>query len=221
MILDVLKQRTRPQHESIERNLDLLDGTTTLTQYRALLGAFYGFYAPLEARIANTIAATQLDFDYEPRRKTPNLHADLSALGLDSAQIARLPLCANLPDVSNAARVFGYLYVAEGSTLGGQIISRHFAQALGVSMENDGAFFQAHGAQTGAMWREFQYSIERFAQGETQFGRIGESVAHETAVSEITTDETTENEIVAAACETFSCLETWLKTTLVKIEVIS
>jgi len=48
----------------------------------------------------------------------------------------------------------GYLYVMEGSTLGGQLISRHFRQTLGIELATGGAYFHGYGEQTGARWKE-------------------------------------------------------------------
>lgn len=190
-ILNSLKTQTRPQHDRIETSLDLLNGAANVDEYRRLLERFFGFYAPVEAIITAVIERQSVAIDFAPRLKTPHLRADLSALGLNFEQIARLPICENLPVIETAAQFFGYLYVAEGSTLGGQIISRHFTQKLNISNDNGGAFFQAYGAETGMMWRGFQTAITAFDE-----------------------DETHENEIVAAAIETFETLRIWMETSL-------
>jgi heme oxygenase len=43
----------------------------------------------------------------------------------------------------------------EGSTLGGQILTRHFAGQLGVRPDAGCRYFAAYGENTGAMWRAF------------------------------------------------------------------
>ncbi|MDD5578299.1 MAG: biliverdin-producing heme oxygenase [Methylobacter sp.] len=183
----LLKEQTRLQHKRLETRLDLLNRTSSLDEYRVLLERFFGFYAPLEWRVLNTIGSARLDFDFNVRRKTPYLQSDLTSLGLSSNQIAQIPSCENLPDVSTVARVFGYLYVAEGSTLGGQLISKYFTQTLGVSADRNGAFFHSYGLGTGKMWREFGEAITQFA---------------DTSVSC--------DEITGTAIETFEKLEHWL-----------
>ncbi len=47
------------------------------------------------------------------------------------------------------------MYVVEGSTLGGQVLSRHFADRLGVSPDRGGGFFHGYGEATGRMWMAF------------------------------------------------------------------
>jgi heme oxygenase (biliverdin-IX-beta and delta-forming) len=44
----------------------------------------------------------------------------------------------------------------EGATLGGQLISRHLEQALGLKDGNGYAFFSSYGQEVGAMWRGFR-----------------------------------------------------------------
>jgi heme oxygenase len=68
---------------------------------------------------------------------------------------ANLPLCGDLPDVSHVSSAFGCLYVIEGSTLGGQIISRHLRARLNVTPQAGGLFFHGYGEETGAMWKAF------------------------------------------------------------------
>lgn len=187
-ILGLLRTQTRQQHDRIEKSLDLTNGAETVDEYRNLLERFFGFYAPTEPLAAAIAAFEGVRFDFAPRLKTPHLQTDLLARGLSVEQIAQLPICKNLPVIETPAQFFGYLYVAEGSTLGGQIISRHFAQKLDISEENGGMFFQAYGAQTGAMWRGFQTAITDFAE-----------------------DGTHEDEIIAAAIETFEKLQIWME----------
>ena len=49
----------------------------------------------------------------------------------------------------------GVLYAIEGSTLGGQVISRNLAQHLGASKESGAAFFNGYGDATKEKWETF------------------------------------------------------------------
>lgn len=186
-----LRERTRPLHDRLERHprlRPLLDEALTPEIYAALLEKQYGFYEPLERRLAAGADWRQLSFDFEARRKTPLLRRDLAALGIPSSRHAVLPCCAELPDVSTLPRLLGCLYVLEGATLGGQIIARHLHRALGVDAAKGGAFYGAYGSQTGRRWREFGLFATRMTGPE-----------HADAV-------------VSAACETFEALDRWLST---------
>jgi heme oxygenase (biliverdin-IX-beta and delta-forming) len=189
MILNLLKTQTKRHHEQVETTLDLLNRVKTIASYRDLLARFFGFYAPLELRLVSNLTTKGMDFDLMPRHKTPWLRMDLTALGVSDEQLNQLALCQNLPVVETPAQILGYLYVAEGSTLGGQYLARHFAQTLQLDETNGAAFFRAYGENTGRMWREFGAVITEFA----------EAHAHE-------------EEIVVAAIETFETLDHWLGT---------
>ncbi len=62
---------------------------------------------------------------------------------------------AGLPPLDTEAALLGAMYVMEGSTLGGQIISRHVTRVLGLMNGRGDAFFRGHGPNTGPMWTEF------------------------------------------------------------------
>lgn len=159
-ILARLKSETRSDHDALEAALGLAQTTLTPAAYRRTLERFYGFYRPLEAELQATLACSAHGLDLTERLKTSLLDADLRALG--GAAPDRLPVCASRPVVTDAARCFGCLYVLEGSTLGGQLISRHVRQTLGVTPETGGRFFQGYGDRTGQMWQSFRAAVTGF-----------------------------------------------------------
>jgi heme oxygenase len=58
--------------------------------------------------------------------------------------------------VEDQADLVGALYVIEGATLGGQVISPQIqAGRLGVTPEHGGRFFHGYGEQTTPRWNEF------------------------------------------------------------------
>lgn len=71
--------------------------------------------------------------------------------------------CASLVDdiaLNSTAAAFGSLYVLEGSALGGQVIAKSAARALGLAAHNGAAYFNGFRSQTAARWREFQQLLE-------------------------------------------------------------
>lgn len=166
MILSILKEQTRPQHEQIEKTMNLLSRLQSVEGYVSLLGRFYGFYAPLEARLGSVQGAEQayeaVGFNFAKRLKTHLLRADLIALGMSADAVEQLPLCSDLPHVDGMPEAMGCWYVLEGSTLGGQIIRREVNAKLGFVPGNGCSFFSAYGDQLGPMWKSFGVAIEKF-----------------------------------------------------------
>lgn len=182
-VLERLKAETRPEHDAIEAALGLLDPSLTQAAYCGTLSRFYGFYRPLEAGVWSLCDWREHGLEPAERRKTPLLEADLRALGVDPPQLST---CADLPPHRTIAFAFGCLYVMEGATLGGQVISRHIRQTLGLMPAAGGRFFDGYGARTGAMWR-----------------------AYRTALAAFTTTHDRQDHVVDAAVQTFRKLRTW------------
>lgn len=149
MLLARLKEETQDQHRRIEAGLDLLRADFTITDYRNCLKRLFGYYAPWE----NQVRA------YDPamldnRMKTPKLMTDLQSLGYTFAEIEAMPRCKALPALDSLAHIVGSMYVLEGSTLGGQVLSRHFIRKFDLAAGGC-LFFEGYGAGTSAMWKAF------------------------------------------------------------------
>lgn len=61
--------------------------------------------------------------------------------------------------LDNYEGLVGYLYVKQGSSLGGQYISRHLQDKLGLQPGKSNHFFYGYGNKTGSMWRQFREKI--------------------------------------------------------------
>jgi heme oxygenase len=181
-ILDLLRERTRASHERAEESLPLLDPALDPARYREILAGFWGFHAALEPRLMD--AARRLGLDAQARRKLPLLERDLRALGEDPAA---LPVADEVPEIDGMAAALGCMYVLEGATLGGRVISRHLA-TRGIEVDSGGAYFAGYGEETGPRWKEFSAAIGAYAGAHPDdAGRM-----------------------VRAADETFTLLERWL-----------
>jgi len=150
--LAVLRERTRTEHDAIERSLDLTSLTLTRDAYQRTLERFYGFYQPLERDLCEVFGLAQGEAHLAHREKTPWLAGDLLILRSEPQE---LPLCGDLPALDGMSSALGCMYVLEGASLGGQVISRHLRAHLGITPESGGRFFHAYGEETGAMWKAF------------------------------------------------------------------
>jgi heme oxygenase (biliverdin-IX-beta and delta-forming) len=174
-------------HDRLEAGLDLLGPTLTPAEYRRLLERFWGFCAPAEAAVAASGVWAALRVDPAERERTGRLERDLLALGHTTATLAALPRHPAAPELGSAPGAAGYLYVMEGATLGGSVISRHLQRTLGVTCAEGGAFFGSYGAEVGPMWKRFTHALTAYAE------RSGAQPG-----------------IVQGARQTFSSLERWL-----------
>ena len=191
MILKRLKEATRSRHTALESRLPLLDTHLARNAYHEFVHLFFGYYEPLEKKLMAQPCWESIGFDYAERRKTPRLTADLMALGDSAETVQGLARCQNLPVLSNPGQVLGCLYVIEGATLGGQIISRHLETALGLGATSGASFFSGYGPQTGSRWKAFCAMLEANA------GRDGNDHNHD-------------RDIVDSARQTFETLGLWL-----------
>jgi heme oxygenase len=183
-VLSRLRSETRDQHDAIERTLVLMDDSLTLDAYRQRLEQFFGYYQPVEQCLFGADSPLADWVPLQQRRKTHLLEADLATLGVQAAQ--QLPICGDLPPLASVADYFGCMYVLEGASLGGVLISRHIRATLNVTPEAGGKFFYGYGEQTGAMWHDFRSAISAFSI---------ESADHDA--------------VVASARATFETLQRW------------
>ena len=184
-ILTRLRLETRGEHEAVERVLNLMDTALSAAAYRQRLMQFYGFYCPLEAAL-HSRCAKQLASLLPRLNKTLLLSQDLQRLHL---KVEGLPLCRHLPPIQTEAEVLGCLYVMEGATLGGRLITQHVQATFGIMPSTGGSFFEGYGADTGKMW-----------QGMRQLLAAGAP------------DVQSENDMVASAIATFTALRCWCQT---------
>lgn len=187
MILQRLKQATTSRHRALESQLPLMRDDLTRSSYHALLRLFFGYYAPLEARMMALPFWPAVGFDYSTRFKTPLLVQDALALGDSPEAVAGYARCHKLPALSNPAQVWGCLYVIEGATLGGQLITKQISATAGVSHASGASFFDGYGSKTGSHWKTFCAQIE---------ARALQSGGHD--------------DMVASAQQTFETLGKWL-----------
>jgi heme oxygenase (biliverdin-IX-beta and delta-forming) len=181
-LLARLRGETSQAHRDLEAALDLRGHDLDRRRVLCVLQRFYGFHAVWEGAMRRS----SIGAFFEPRARLSHICADLAAFGLNSAQLAALPLCAAAaPLAARREAAVGSLYVMEGSTLGGQVIGRALA---GASWAPPGglAYFQPYGARTGEMWRSFR----AWAQATTPPDRHGE--------------------VAAGAAATFKTLQAWM-----------
>jgi len=162
-VLAVLREQTRAEHDAVERSLGLMSDTLSRAAYLRIVERFHGFWLPLERRLALTSGLAATGVAPASRERAHLLLADLRALtGQDPTAS---PLCGDLPFVGSVPAALGCMYVLEGSSLGGQVISRHLQAKLGITKDSGGRFFHGYGERTGEMWRAFGAAVNALEVG--------------------------------------------------------
>ncbi len=176
-----LRTETRPYHDALERNAfnqALAAGTLSAAATTHFLERMYGFLAPYETALRAHQALFTPAWEVDHRFRAHLIPIDLQR----PAAAPGLPLCAAMPPLHTWAQLLGAMYVVEGSTLGGQVITRQLAQA-GIELRG---YFTGYGAGTGPRWKTFCQLL-------TEAGTT-----------------TNPDDIVASATFTFKQLDAWI-----------
>jgi heme oxygenase len=163
-IMQQLRDNTRPAHDQIEATTPitaLIDGKGDVDDFINVLKASLSYYRPFEQRVMECPDASVAAF-MKPRLKTDLITRDLSRLGVSDADIAAVADYP-VPDMATPEAVLGSLYVLEGSTIGGKVITKKLQQHFGWEMLNDEHFLNPYGNGVMARWKEFSAFVqERF-----------------------------------------------------------
>lgn len=182
-ILTNLKNDTKAAHVRVEKVMvKELKAINSLEDYGKLLERLFLFYNPLESKVHQYIDQAILP-DIEKRKHTQWILKDLKALDYTVNTSTE----SKTQQITSTAYAVGVLYVMEGSTMGGQIISKMLKKQLGANTST--YYFDSYSDETMDMWLSFKNSI---AQYETHLDK---------------------EEVFKGANETFSSLKEWLKLT--------
>lgn len=163
----------------------LVQPDLTRAAYRHTLEALYGFQAPVERCLLREVPSAFPTFSMAERSRVRYLEQDLIALGSDPR---RIPLATLTQTPASAPELLGWLYVVEGSTLGGRLLCRRIGETLRLQPDHGLAFFHGYGDATAARWREVLTLLAAFDEAQV---------------------EATGSVVGAARCA-FSTLHTWL-----------
>ena len=182
-LFEKLKEETKLFHSNVEKVLvKELKKLSTIEEYYSLLKTLLNFYETVEMRLQELIDEEIL-IDIKKRRHIERLKLDLEFYD-EPYRFVENPFSARINSVSYA---IGVLYVIEGSTLGGQIISEMLKKQLSLTEEQSILnYFGSYGDQTYEMWANLKNNLEH------------------------TSIEINENEVIAGAKDTFSELQIWL-----------
>jgi heme oxygenase (biliverdin-IX-beta and delta-forming) len=154
-VMALLRDETNTQHGSLEQNLPWQQICANQDRYVGMLARFYGFYRVWEPAAEAQLQNHAREF-MQLRRKTSLLGRDLRWFGWGDKEFASLLRISSerLP-LEGHAMTLGSYYVLEGSTLGGQILSRALERQLGLQNGNGYSYFRSYGPGVREAWAEF------------------------------------------------------------------
>lgn len=185
MIMQRLRAETKVTHQNLEKLLiPYIKSANSGDSYLKLLSLFYGYFKPVEQQIEQYIDSSFLP-DFDERRKSHTIIKDIQSVNAGK----ELPMiCSDLPSINGRYEALGALYVLEGSTLGGQVISKMLKNSLGFENNDSLAFFSGYGDDTENRWAIFSDIMNKHVVGPT-----------------------TQNETVSGANETFIKFRHWVE----------
>ena len=165
MISQILKEKTKSLHDDLEEQFQsskIFDKTYTLENYRKLIHFNYLFLLNFEDGVFNAFSPEIAEkLNLEKRRKLSLIEKDLSSLDIEKSELQ------NHPDIKNEAEAFGFLYVMEGSTLGGNVIAKQLSknpEFQNISFN----YFNCYGDETGFLWKNFKETLDE-SSSENQY----------------------------------------------------
>ncbi len=152
-LLERLRSDTRDAHMALEEALNLLRPPLRRERFVQTLQGFLAFHRAWQPRMAALVDDPGL---LAPRNKLALIEQDLQALCAAEAPRAAW---VDLGFLTTPAAAWGSLYVLEGATLGGQVISKALRRAAWTPA--DGLrYFNPYGQRTGEMWATFRAALE-------------------------------------------------------------
>ena len=126
------------------------------SDYHTLLLAYFRLYQLLEDRIRQFLHNQSTTFNYDERCKLPWLINDLTYFQIDPfTASSSIQKSLQFPAIESIGQLIGILYVLEGSTLGGQAISKIIVENYDFTPNTGGCFFSGYGEKTPSLWQGF------------------------------------------------------------------
>lgn len=164
-ITEILKNSTKEYHKELETIMfsnKLMDKTLSFSEYYQLITVNYIYNSKLEDKINNLKNNEILnELNIEERRKKQLILKDFDELKIDYLFINKIFKNFDLK-INNIYDFLAYLYLAEGSTLGGKIILKALKENDNVKEINNFNFYNCYGESTSKMWKDFCSLLNNF-----------------------------------------------------------
>jgi heme oxygenase len=150
-VLQALRDATADIHTAVETDADVEARLRDSVARPLMVARFHVLHSAVEAAISPWRPAFA-EVGYAPDRRAPLIRAGLDRLGEaapDDVPVAPLP---------TFGEAIGWVYVAEGSMLGGRVMQRGMIRD-GIALTGLD-FLDPHGDETGSRWRAFMSAMD-------------------------------------------------------------
>lgn len=152
-----LKAATRDSHGALDKRIMAGDIFASRALFAKFLRVQYRFHRDIDALYGNPALEALLP-DLDERRRLPLIARDLA----DLEQTLPLPASTRLDGDLPLPAALGWLYVAEGSNLGGTVLYK-MAARLGLDSDFGARHLAAHPDGAARHWREFTAALDGVA----------------------------------------------------------
>lgn len=182
-LMDRLRTETQRRHMQVEDQpffKALAANDLPLESYVGLLSALNVVYAALEQAASAAAHPAVVAVWQDSMRKLPLLQRDLdyfkprSVPEMPVATLYALILAEQIRRVAgdDPVALLGYLYVFEGSTLGGIVLRSQVERAFKLKDRDGLAYLSSYDKQIAASWREFSRRMNEAALSTSEHDRI-------------------------------------------------
>lgn len=157
-LLAHIKETTLAHHQSAEKVLvKELKAISTIKDYGFLLQRLHTFYKPIEIQLQKNITLESIP-DLKKRKHVQRIADDILKTGLS----VDANLQNNFEIEKDLSYALGVLYVIEGSTQGGQFISKMIEKKLDIDDNTEiTSYFKSYGDKALEMWATFKSLIAK------------------------------------------------------------
>lgn len=157
-----LKAATRESHGALDARIMAGDIFASRVQFARFLRVQYRFHRDVDALYAHPSINALLP-EMEARRRLPLVAQDLA----DLEQTLPEPAARSLGAAPSLAEALGWLYVAEGSNLGGTVLYK-MAARLGLDAGFGARHLAAHPDGAARHWRAFTAALDNVVLSDAQ-----------------------------------------------------
>jgi heme oxygenase len=150
-----LKAATHSTHDSLDKRVMAADIFASRDSFTRFLRVQYRFHRDIDALYAHQ-GLLALIPDLAERRRLPKIASDLQDLGSD-VPVHSTPLVDANISLPNA---LGWLYVAEGSNLGGTVLFKLARDRLQLHADFGARHLAAHADGAARHWRSFTAALD-------------------------------------------------------------